>query len=70
MNKMTARAEERERKSADRLIERARDALSSIALEEIVVALHRRFTYQWEWNAFKERLAASEKELIGTKDRP
>ena len=53
-----------------KLIKRATDALSSIGLEEIVIALHRRFTFRWEWDAFKGRLAASEKEPIGTKDRP
>ena len=53
-----------------KLIKRATDALSSIGLEEIVIALHRRFTFQWEWAAFKGRLAASEKEPIGTKDKP
>lgn len=59
-----------ELKTSEKLITRARDALHSITLEEIVTALHRRFPYQWEWDAFKERLAASEKESIGTKDKP
>lgn len=58
------------RKVSEKLITRARDALSSISLEEIVIALHRRFTYQWEWDAFKGRLSASEREPIGTKDKP
>lgn len=59
-----------ELKISEKLITRARDALSSISLDEIVTTLHQRFTYQWEWDAFKQRLEDSEKELIGTKDRP
>ncbi len=63
-------ADARERETSEKLIGRARDTLSSISLEEIVTALHYRFTYKWEWDAFKERLAASEKEPVGTKDTP
>lgn len=59
-----------ELRTSEKLIERARDALSSISLEEVVTTLHRRFSYRWEWDAFKQRLADSERELIGTKDKP
>jgi len=61
---------EREGEVSERLIKRVRDALSSVSLEEIVVALHQRFSYRWEWDAFKARLKASESEPIGTKDKP
>lgn len=61
---------EPEQRTSEKLIQRARDAIAAIALEEVVVALHRRFECQWQWDAFKKRLAESEKEPANVKVRP